>query len=226
MILLLIAMLMADPTPGAPFHGIAVASDGDSLTIDGRRVRLFGIDAPEFDQTCSRNGQSWACGAEAADQLSRLITGRELRCISAGLDQYGRVLARCTAGPVDIHRTMVARGFAVAFRRYSIDYVAAEESAKANRRGIWAGAFEMPHLYRGETEAPPPVARHSERPIALVNRPALPTSACNIKGNRSRRGEWIYHVPGMPYYAETRAEQMFCSEREARAAGYRRARSR
>jgi hypothetical protein len=46
-----------------------------------------------------------------------------------------------------------------------------------------------------------------------------------IKGNHSRRGEWIYHLPGKPYHNETRAEQMFCSEEEAMAAGYRRSRA-
>lgn len=48
-------------------------------------------------------------------------------------------------------------------------------------------------------------------------------SACNIKGNRDRRGQWIYHVPAMPYYDQTRAEDIFCNEAEAQAAGYRRA---
>ena len=49
------------------------------------------------------------------------------------------------------------------------------------------------------------------------------SGSCNIKGNRNRKGQWIYHVPGMPYYDQTRAEEVFCTEAEARAAGYRRA---
>ena len=48
-------------------------------------------------------------------------------------------------------------------------------------------------------------------------------SSCNIKGNRNRKGQWIYHLPGMPYYDQTRAEEMFCTEAQAQAAGYRRA---
>lgn len=43
-----------------------------------------------------------------------------------------------------------------------------------------------------------------------------------IYGNRNRRGQWIYHLPGMPYYDETRAEVIFCAEAEAQAAVYRR----
>lgn len=46
---------------------------------------------------------------------------------------------------------------------------------------------------------------------------------CLIKGNHSRRGDWIYHLPGMPYYDDTRAEAYFCTEAQAQAAGYRRA---
>lgn len=50
--------------------------------------------------------------------------------------------------------------------------------------------------------------------------------ACNIKGNVSTRGERIYHVPGQRYYDDTRisashGERWFCSEAEARAAGWR-----
>lgn len=50
--------------------------------------------------------------------------------------------------------------------------------------------------------------------------------ACNIKGNVNTRGERIYHVPGQEYYEETRivaahGERWFCSEAEARAAGWR-----
>ena len=61
---------------------------------------------------------------------------------------------------------------------------------------------------------------------------ALPAAAqgsdCNIKGNVSTQGERIYHVPGDEYYDETRisashGERWFCSEAEARAAGWRRA---
>lgn len=219
-------LLVAAQASTAPFYGIAVARDGDSLTIDGRQVRLFGIDAPEFGQTCTRSNQSWNCGEAAAEQLSKLATGREVRCVPIGTDQYDRILARCTAGVTDINRTMVASGHAVAFRRYSSDYVSAEESAKANRRGIWSGTFQMPHLYRGETEGEARTPRRQERPVPTTGHPAPRTGACNIKGNRSRRGDWIYHVPGMPYYAQTRAEEMFCSEADARAAGYRRARVR
>lgn len=212
----------------APVTGLARAKDGDSLMVSQTEVRLFGIDAPEFSQTCQRGGTSWACGSDAADRLAALVTDKDVRCVSMGIDQHGRTLGRCTVGDVDINRAMVATGFAVAYRHYSSDYISAEESAKFNRRGLWAGTFEMPSDYRHE-EVPvtrAPVARLSGQrlpELASVRRPT--PSGCVIKGNQGTNG-WIYHVPGMPYYARTRAEQMFCSQAEARAAGYRRARAR
>lgn len=206
-----------------PIYGTAVAGDGDSFRIGEIRYRLFGVDAPEFDQTCSRDGQQWACGRVASEQLSKLITGREVRCVAISTDTYGRVVAKCSVGGTDINRSMVASGLAVAFRRYSTDYVSAEDAARSARRGLWAGTFQMPSEVRAAsrqaTVAPPrgPIVSSERRSSAR------PLSSCNIKGNHSRRGDWIYHVPGMRYYQQTRAEQVFCSEAEARAAGYRRA---
>ena len=103
--------------------------------------------------------------------------------------------------------------------------MSAEESAKANRRGLWAGTFEMPSEIRASQRSPQGISttRPAVRSRAATRQPERVSGGCVIKGNHSRRGEWIYHVPGMPYYGRTRAEQMFCSEAEARAAGYRRA---
>lgn len=216
----------------APFFGIGTAGDGDSFKVDGQRVRLFGIDAPEFDQTCQRNGADWPCGQAAAEALAKLVVGKDVRCVTTGTDQYDRMLAKCTVGTLDVNRFMVANGFAVAFRRYSNDYVSAEESAKANKRGIWAGTFTMPSEIRaaGRASSEPPRPGRREgaksKPVIVVKSTAGAGQAnygCRIKGNRNRRGQWIYHVPGMPYYDRTRAEDIFCSEDAARAAGYRRA---
>jgi endonuclease YncB( thermonuclease family) len=220
----LAALGVASPLSAASFYGLAQSIDGDSLRVGDREVRLFGIDAPEFDQSCKRSGQDWSCGQDAAERLSQLVTGKDVRCVEMGTDQYHRTLARCTVGAIEINRTMVATGYAVAFRRYSMDYVSAEDSAKASKRGLWAGSFQMPWQYRGETNpAPRSVPPSNRRGPAIVRPPS--SGACNIKGNRNRRGEWIYHVPGRPGYAETRAEQMFCTEAEAQAAGYRKSRA-
>lgn len=210
------------------FWGVAKAKDGDSLSVGAREVRLIGIDAPEFDQTCKRSGADWACGVEAADKLSRLATGKEVRCVSYGTDQYDRTLAKCSVGPVELNRTMVALGYAVAFTRYSTDYVSAEESARLAKRGVWSGTFQKPADFRAEERSQgrtqPTQSAPIRSPGARSNDWAGRAKAnCRIKGNRNRKGQWIYHVPGMPYYDQTRAEEIFCSEAEAQAAGYRRA---
>jgi endonuclease YncB( thermonuclease family) len=222
----LAAFATSSPATAAPFWGIGKAIDGDSLTVGDKEVRLHGIDAPEFNQTCKKGGQDWACGSEAYDRLSRLVTGNEVRCTEIGKDQYGRTLGRCTVGGVDVNRTMVTTGFAVAFRRYSMEYISAEESAKAGKRGIWAGTFEMPSDVRHAEEAPvaSPVPKQGKGGMPKVQ--SLHSSgSCRIKGNHSRRGDWIYHLPGMPYYNATVPERMFCTEEEARAAGFRKSRA-
>lgn len=216
---------MASPALAAPTYGIARSIDGDSLRVGNTEIRLFGIDAPEWDQTCQRAGKAWACGQAAAEQLSKLVTGKDVRCVAVDKDDHGRTVARCTVGGMDVNRTMVALGYAVAFRRYSSDYVSAEASAKANKRGIWAGTFSMPQAYRDAGIEP---VRRSNRERAMPRVESVTRSSgsgCVIKGNRGTNG-WIYHVPGMPYYAQTRAEETFCSEAAAQAAGYRRAKVR
>lgn len=219
------ALLQAGSPKPIPIHGMARAIDGDSLTVGTTRVRLFGIDAPEYDQLCTRNGTRWACGVEAATELSKLVTGRSINCTPTGYDQYQRVLARCSAAGTDVNMTMVQAGFALAYRQYSSDYIDAEESAKARKRGVWSGTFETPSEVRAHAR-PPQAPKKTGNGSARVRTPQPRVrfaGGCTIKGNRSRRGEWIYHLPGMPYYAQTRAEDVFCSEREAQAAGYRRA---
>ena len=225
MCLLFLLAAAAAPLSSQLLLGVARAGDSDSLTVGDTSVRLFGIDAPEFNQVCTRGGEQWACGAEAADRLSRLVTGKELQCHGVGTDQHGRVLAQCFVGTTDVNRAMVASGYAVAFRRYSHDYVVAEETAKAAKLGLWSGTFEMPAEHRASTR---PAAK-APRVREAVSRRAPAAGhkgGCTIKGNHSRKGEWSYHLPGMPYYEQTRPEDIFCSEAEARAAGYRRSRAR
>ncbi|MGX7927749.1 thermonuclease family protein [Tsuneonella sp. HG094] len=183
-------------------------------------VRLFGIDAPEGQQTCTRDGAAWSCGEEAARQLGSLIAGQQVVCRGRGNDDYGRTIAVCQASGLELNRTMVQQGWAVAFRNYSAAYIADEERAKASKLGIWNSTFTMPvewRAARAPRPADPPVRQYA------APRPAQTSQGCVIKGNRNRKGQWIYHLPGMPYYDPTRAEEWFCTEAQAQAAGYRRA---
>ncbi|MXO75758.1 thermonuclease family protein [Altererythrobacter aerius] len=222
--LLLLATVLAATGP-APVTGTAQVVDGDTLRIGDTKVRLFGIDAPEISQQCTRQGASWACGEASARQLRSLVEGQQVACLVRGLDNYGRSVAVCSARAMELNRTMVAAGWAVAFRNYSSDYVADEVRAKAGRAGIWSSSFVLPQDYRltvASTAQVAPVVGVQSRSSRVAQAPPV-MGRCAIKGNRNRKGQWIYHVPGMPYYEATRAEEIFCSEAQAQAAGYRRA---
>ena len=220
--------LGAGPVVAETVSGSASVIDGDSLTVGNREVRLYGIDAPEYSQTCNKGGAEWACGKEARDQLAALLVGQFVRCQGFGVDLHGRLLAVCTAGGVELNQELVEQGWALALRYETDAYIPAEARAKTARSGIWTSAFVTPAEFRGvPLPTDPPVQNRALRPAALPVASSEPVDAqvgCVIKGNRSRRGEWIYYLPGMPYYAETNAEEIFCSEAKAKAAGYRRAR--
>lgn len=135
--------------PRAPLTGRARVLDGDSLEMSGVRIRLAGIDAPEWDQTClDSNGRPWACGRAAARELKRHISGNRLTCQSDGLDKYRRILAICSAADgSDINAWMVRQGWAVAFGDIG-DYRSEQHEAEAARRGMWAGSFLSPAQWR------------------------------------------------------------------------------
>lgn len=125
------------------------AIDGDSFRLGRREIRLHGIDAPEYRQTClSSNGDSVACGKMARDALTRLMRGGSIACSLVEYDRYRREVSECTAGAVNINREMVRLGWAVAYRKHSLAYAAAEDEARAAKRGIWALRFDTPEAWR------------------------------------------------------------------------------
>jgi len=221
LVLSLACVLLGSPLAAETLAGPAKVIDGDSPEVSGKRVRLFGIDTPEAPQTCDRDGKAWACGLDSAERLRNLIGSDRVSCRGNEVDQYGRLLALCTLADVELNQAMVADGWATAFRRYSEAYVVDETRARASKLGLWASNFEPPAEFRAEERQA--LLRGGSAPARVAK--AATTSGCAIKGNRNSHGEWIYHLPGMPYYDKTNAEEMFCSEAEARAAGYRKSRA-
>ena len=198
--------------------GRADVTDGDSFEIGATRVRLFGIDAPEGRQSCTRDGGDWACGNEAARKLRSLIGDRTVTCAQRDIDDYGRIVAVCRSGAADLAGEMARSGFAVAYRRYSSDYIDEENEARAAKRGIWAGDFAAPEDYR-RTDSTPQRTNVGAQPQPRCD-------GCSIKGNINAAGERIYHVPTSPSYDDTvidesKGERWFRTETEARAAGWR-----
>jgi len=129
--------------------GVASVIDGDTIEIHGQRIRLHGMDAPESSQECrASNGTTWRCGQQAALVLAERIANTSLRCRPRDRDRYGRIIATCLMSGEDLSKWMVMSGWAVAFRRFSLDYVQDEDLARRARRGIWEGNFDMPWDWR------------------------------------------------------------------------------
>lgn len=150
---LVVAAIMVAAAPAARAQqsivGVASVIDGDTIEVHGARIRMHGIDAPESRQECIRaDGTSWRCGQQAALALSDRVGRATIRCEPRDRDRYGRVVAVCFKGTEDLNRWMVATGWVVAYRKYSLDYVADEERAKRAKLGIWSGSFEMPWDWR------------------------------------------------------------------------------
>lgn len=123
--------------------------DGDSLILNGREIRLSGIDAPEYKQMCEdRHHRKYDCGQEAKQYLTALTSGRRLECRRIETDRYKREVAVCLADGEELNREMVLAGWAVAYDRYTQDYVQAEQDARKAKRGLWQGKFMKPELFR------------------------------------------------------------------------------
>ncbi len=132
-----------------PIVGQVWIVDGDSIRLAGRSIRLDGIDAPEWDQTClDASGRSWRCGLAASRALRERTRGQTVTCQPRALDRYGRTIAVCAlADGSDLNAWMVRQGWAIA-SGFSRTYVAEETEAKDARRGIWDGSFITPAEWR------------------------------------------------------------------------------
>lgn len=205
-LVLALAAVPALADPAGPLRVI----DGDTFDIAGVTVRLYGIDAPERDQPCTEaDGTPWPCGAWVTAQVEALYGGAQADCTARETDRYGRLVASCTVAGRDLGQALVADGLATAYRAYSWDYDLDEKAARLAALGIWSGGMQVPAAFRAAQEPPPQAA----------------PGDCAIKGNISEAGQ-IYHRPGDPSYDDTRispdrGERWFCTEAEARAAGWR-----
>ena len=201
------------PASAQTIVGTSGVVDGDTIEIRGERIRLHGIDAPESGQRCQGgNGQQWRCGQQAALFLSDTLGRSTVTCEVTDVDQYDRAVAVCSTVKVpDVNALMVLEGWALAYRKYSMDYVDLEQQAATDKRGMWTGAFTKPWEWRRGKRLDP---QQTTRP------------GCLIKGNINSKGDRIYHVPGANNYDDTRinankGERWFCSKAEAEAAGWR-----
>lgn len=139
-------------SPGIASNLVGQASiiDGDTLEIHGTRIRLWGIDAPESSQLCrGEDSLPYRCGAKAANELDVFIAGRSVSCEPVRRDVYGRTVATCSVGGIDLAEWLVRAGLALDWPRYSKGkYDSAQREADQAARGMWAGSYVVPRLYR------------------------------------------------------------------------------
>ena len=129
--------------------GVPSIIDGDTVKILNKRIRFHGIDTPEKKQTCIKNSKEYSCGEEATNALKRKIGGKSINCkVEDKLDRYKRYIGVCFLENVNLNKWMVRNGYAVAYRRYSKDYIEDENYAKKNKIGLWSSYFILPEKCR------------------------------------------------------------------------------
>ena len=138
-------------------EGVPSVTDGDTIKINGNKIRLFGIDAPEVKQSCKKPYISFSfyslykkynCGVISTEKLRDKISNKKISCLISNKDRYGRFIGECFYKNLNINSWMVKNGYAVAYLKYSKKFVAQENQAKKNKLGIWQGPFINPWEWR------------------------------------------------------------------------------
>lgn len=132
--------------------------DGDTIVLDGIKIRLKGIDAPESKQECisysgAKKRTKIPCGEMATTELKAIIGKNKINCSNEGKDMYSRQLSYCYVGDLNINEEMVRRGYAVAAIKYDKSFKLDEKIAKSTKEGLWAGEFEDPEKWRRKKSA-------------------------------------------------------------------------
>ena len=122
--------------------------DGDTIHLNGEKIRFTGIDTPELKQTCIKEGFIDQCGVTAKEILIVKIGDNKVECISEGKDRYKRTLAECFVNDESLSSYLVRSGYAFAYRRYSKKFIPDEDYAKLNKIGMWSMKFQYPWDYR------------------------------------------------------------------------------
>ena len=123
-------------------------TDGDTIKINGEKIRFSGIDTPELKQMCIKNGVKDSCGIKAKEILTDKISNKKVSCVRDGKDQFNRTLAECFVNNESLSRYLVRSGYAFAYRKYSKKFIKDEDYARMKKIGMWSMEFEYPWDYR------------------------------------------------------------------------------
>ena len=130
------------------FADVLKVIDGDTIVLNGEKIRFSGIDTPELKQKCIKNDQKVFCGVLAKKLLLEKIDNKTPECIREGKDIYKRTLAECFINGESLSVFLVRNGYAFAYRKYSDKFIKEEEFAKKNKNGLWSMKFEYPWVFR------------------------------------------------------------------------------
>ncbi|MCG6205648.1 thermonuclease family protein [Rhodopseudomonas sp. HC1] len=234
-VILVLALLVGTPAVAAEL----IVKDAATVQLGGVTYRLEGIDAPELDQRCINEfADPSACGVETRDAVVKLIAGRAVTCRDLGADPMfsGRRTGACTiAGDsISLGQRLVQAGLALNADpkgRFAAD----EAKAKGERLALWRGCFVAPQSFRRWDKTAPLLgaACRDDRKTAMLDlmfldMPPMP-DGCTIKGRLAKRARLtgnvgVYQLRGCPSYASLeKPNRWFCSEDDARAAGFRKA---
>jgi endonuclease YncB( thermonuclease family) len=123
-------------------------TDGDTIRINGEKIRFSGIDTPELRQTCLKQEIKVLCGITAKQILIDKIGDNKVVCIREGKDQYKRTLAECFVNNESLSSYLVKSGYAFAYRKYSKKFITDEDFARTNKIGMWSMEFDYPWDWR------------------------------------------------------------------------------
>ena len=130
------------------YTDVLIVIDGDTIVLNGEKIRFSGIDTPELKQECIKDDQKVFCGILAKKLLLEKIGNKTPECIREGKDIYKRTLAECFINGESLSAFLVSNGYAFAYRKYSNKFINEEEFAKKNKIGMWSMKFEYPWNFR------------------------------------------------------------------------------
>ncbi|WP_440604594.1 thermonuclease family protein [Bacillus sp. GB_SG_008] len=227
--------------PNVKTANVLEVIDGDTIKIklDDKEetVRMILVDTPETKHP-SKPVQPF--GPEASDFTKKELSGKQigLELDAQERDKYGRLLAYVWLDDQLFNGTLLEKGYArVAVfppnTKYVDQFRKIQDAARNSKTGIWSienyatdndfneDVVKPKQQTAASTPAPQPKQEAKPETKPEVKTQPTPNGSCNIKGNKNSKGEKIYHMPGQQFYDKTNPEEMFCSEAEAKAAGYR-----
>ena len=142
--ILILGLLFSDPSLANNLKVI----DGDTIVLNGEKIRFSGIDTPELKQTCLKDNEKVGCGMLAKKLLVNKIGNNTPICIGKKKDFYKRTLAECFVNGESLSKFLVRSGYAFAYRKYSTKFVEDEDFAKTNKLGMWSMTFKYPWDFR------------------------------------------------------------------------------